>query len=117
MTLRTRLQRLEAKASALAGPEPATDLFARVEAHAAYLRGEGPRPPDPPCPPWIDPAAWASRMRMAHALDVPARGSLTPDEFPPGQKVGERQLAESYREALRMAKGASATEQAEGEQP
>jgi hypothetical protein len=117
MMLRTRLRHLEAKAAARACLWQPPDVFARIEAHAAYLRGEGPRPPDPPCPPWIDPAAWASRMRIAHALDVLARGDLAGGEYPADLTADERQQVEGYLEALRMASGAVATGQAEGEHP
>jgi hypothetical protein len=57
MNVRVRLQCLERRAGRMLPnqlSEP--DFFARIEAHAACLGGEGPRPRDPPCPLNCDPA-------------------------------------------------------------
>ena len=58
MRLRARLQKLER--AVLVRKSPQTLDAARqtyAEQREAYLRGQGPRPPDPPCPRGIDPAA------------------------------------------------------------
>lgn len=82
MSLPTRLQRLERQAAVVnERTSQRRDLFAEIEQGVAYLRGEGPRPPDPPCPPWIDPQRWASRMRQARCLEERIRGALPAGEY------------------------------------
>jgi hypothetical protein len=91
MNLRMRLQRLERQAAAVQArlSEP-RDLFAEIEQGVAYLRGEGPRPPDPPCPAWFDPQQWASRLRQSSCLEERMRGALAADEYLPGMDEAER---------------------------
>jgi hypothetical protein len=56
-------------------------VFERMERWKAYLRREGPKPEPVPCPPWMDPAQWDSRHRIADYLGTgkPPRG-LTDEE-------------------------------------
>jgi hypothetical protein len=85
MNLRARLRRLERKVhERQPAPPPGPDLFARLRGLAAYLAGQGPRPPDPPCPPRIDPAAWARRLLVGRCLDARLPGELGPGEYLPG---------------------------------
>ena len=91
MSLRTRVQRLERSVSQTCQVEPQReDLFARMKRHAEYLRGEAPRPPERPCPPGIDPAQWACRMRIGRCLDYRQTGELGPDEYLPEMDEAER---------------------------
>lgn len=90
MTIRMRLKRLEQRATVgLAGFER-IDVIAKMERHHAYLSGEGPRPPDPPCPPWFDPATWARRMRIGRCLDYRFTGELSEGEYLPDMDDEER---------------------------
>jgi hypothetical protein len=66
------------------------DIFAEIEQHAAYWRGEGPRPPDPPCPPGFDPAEWSSRLRISRCLADRVYGTLGDGEYLPDMDDEER---------------------------
>ena len=95
MRLRVRLDRLERRAEALRPPtcQP-TDVFERIRCAAAYYAGAGPRPPDPPCPPRLDPAAWASLQRKRHCLAFRRGGTLGPDRYLPDMTEGEREFVD-----------------------
>jgi hypothetical protein len=72
MSIQRRLRQLERQAraqTARAGKGSHSDLFTRIDEYANYLRGQGPRPPDPPCPHGVDPAAWENRLRLNHRVD------------------------------------------------
>jgi hypothetical protein len=86
MRLRVRLDRLEKHATNRHGQAPARDLFPAIKKGRAWLRGEGLRPPDPPCRHWFDPAEWASRMRISRCLDERMKcdlrnGGYLPDKY------------------------------------
>jgi hypothetical protein len=79
MSIQRRLRHLERQAraqAARAGKGSPSDLFTRIDQYTAYLRGQGPRPPDPPCPPGFDPAAWENTLRLNHRLDFRFTGEL-----------------------------------------
>jgi hypothetical protein len=75
-------------------------LSDQSEQHAAYLRGEASRPPDPPCPPWFDPAEWESRMRVGRCIDYRLTGGLGPAEYLPDMSEEERRELDGFTEAL-----------------
>jgi hypothetical protein len=64
----------------------------RIQQWRAYLDGEGPKPVPGPRPPWVDPAAWASRQRLAEYLFT--------DERPPGLTAAEEAYARRLHEVL-----------------
>src|SRR5258708_13078606 len=96
MRLRARLQKLER--AVLVRKSPQTLDAARqtyAEQREAYLRGQGPRPPDPPCPRGIDPAAWDSLMRVGRCVDAPLTGALPNGAYLP--ELGEGERRDGYR--------------------
>jgi hypothetical protein len=95
MSVRVRLERLERRAERMLPNQPTRDLFAEIEEHAAYLRGEGPRPPDPPCPLGFDPAAWRSRMSVCRCLDERTSGELGERQYVPDMTAEEKAYVES----------------------
>jgi len=104
MSLRTRLNRLEQKAADAARVEPEQpDLFERIRQHLAYERGEGPRPPDPPCPRWFKPAEWEKRMRIGRCGEDRFAGRLGDNEYLPGMDDEEKRLVDGYCVAIRKA--------------
>jgi hypothetical protein len=69
LRIQARLKRLEREAASrdlteVDGPDPWED----TECRTAYLRGEGPCPPYPPCPSHLDRVKWASRERIFRCL-------------------------------------------------
>ena len=102
MKLRTRLQRLERAAAASAAVPPSYDPAIDTADYLAYLKGAGPRPPDPPCPAGFDPAAWESRMRLGWCIDARLLGELGDGEYLPGMDAGERWNVDGSVEVIRM---------------
>jgi hypothetical protein len=101
MTFQMRLERLEGMvADAGRAARKGDALCDRSEQRAAYLRGEGPRPPDPPCPAWFDPAEWESRMRFGRCLDYRMTGKLGAGEYLPEMTEKERREIDGFTEAL-----------------
>src|SRR5262249_23647941 len=97
MTVRVRLERLERQVGRIVPNQPSErDFFAAIQAHAAYLRGEGPRPPDPPCPLGFDPAAWRSRMTIWRCLDARKVGELREGEYLDDMTDEEKALVDGY---------------------
>jgi hypothetical protein len=93
--LRSRLQRLEREAAtSVRAEEDQLDPWEDTELRSAYLRGEGPRPPDPPCPRWFDPAEWASRMRIGRCIEYRCAGELRGDEYLPDMNLEEREYVD-----------------------
>ena len=92
MKRRTRLQRLEQTAerqsASLSEPLPPS---AEEEQKLAYLRGEGPQPP---CPPWIDPLTWDSKLRVECCLLERLRGALDRGAYLPNMSADERREAD-----------------------
>src|SRR4051794_22140940 len=89
MGLGGRLKRLQARVGA-ATPAPAFDLHAAAARWGAYLRGQGPRPPDRPCPPGLAPEAWAGRMLAVRCVEERLLGRLAEGEYLPGLTDAER---------------------------
>jgi hypothetical protein len=88
MNLKARLARLDQRlAEALARrPPPPFDEEGHLDRQLAWLRGEGERPPDPPCPWGKDPLKHASDQRvldglMARCCDLPVPEGLTAEEL------------------------------------
>ena len=100
MRLRDRLQRLERAAVVRRTVVPPRDLSAEIEQGLAYLCGERPPPPNRPCPPWFDPAEWASRQRVGHCLVARASGELAADTYLPGRDAAERNYLDGLTEAV-----------------
>jgi hypothetical protein len=101
MNLRLRLQKLER--TVLVRKSPQTLDAARqpyAEQHEAYLRDQGPRPPDPPCPRGTDPAAWDSQMRVGRCVDARLTGELPDGEYLPAMGQEERRQVDGNLEAL-----------------
>jgi len=101
MTLRSRLQKLER--TTLARECPKTLDTARqtyAEQREAYLCGQVPRPPDPPCPRGTDPAAWDSQMSVGRCVDAHLTGVLPGGEYLPEMGEGERRQVDGTLEAL-----------------
>src|SRR5258708_13239321 len=101
MRLRARLQKLER--AVLVRKSPQTLDAARqtyAEQREAYLRGQGPRPPDPPCPRGIDPAAWDSLMRVGRCVDARLTGELPNGAYLPELGAGERRDVDCTLHAL-----------------
>jgi hypothetical protein len=97
MRARTRLERLKRQAAKHHQAEPERESFwEQIDRQAAYLCGQGPRPPDPPCPSWFDPAEWASRMRIGRCLDYRWTGELGPGEYLPDMTEEERRYVDSH---------------------
>jgi hypothetical protein len=65
------------------------DIFAEIEQHPANWRGEGPRRPHPPCPPWFNPTEWASRLRISRCLADRVHGALGDSEYLPDMEEVE----------------------------
>jgi hypothetical protein len=99
MRLKTRLERLE-KAGAV---------------RRAAARGEGPGPPDPPCPPWLDAADWAGRLRVGRCITERLAGNLAADAYLPGMDAAERAYLDGLAGAvLMLAQGAQEVEGPDG---
>lgn len=101
MSIRKRLDLLE---RATIGPTEAesVDPFVEIEQHVAYLCGEGPRPLDQPCPPWIAPESWAARIRVADATDSLFRGDQLPDGLAPAELAAAEAVVRAARSAAEM---------------
>ena len=98
MNIRHRLARLEqTTGDAQRGRLESQSVFDRIAQYEAYLRGDGPRPPEKPCPPGHDPAAWERGMRIGRCLELPA------EEFLPEMDEPDRQRAAVYRQAIENA--------------
>jgi hypothetical protein len=80
-------------------------LFDRIDALAAYYAGKGPRPPDPPCPPWIDPAEWASRLRIGRRFGRRVLGGPPETDCIRDMTDDERRAADGYAAALALVEG------------
>jgi hypothetical protein len=78
-------------------------LTERMAERQAYYRGETPRPPDPPCPPWIDSGQWDSRMRIGRQLDSWVRGERPVGDYLPEMTDAERLLADGYWQEIQAA--------------
>jgi hypothetical protein len=66
VSVRVRLKRLERQSGHRCPMGiPSVDVFGRIRQFRDYLRGEGPRPPEPACPPWCTPEEWEARMRKS----------------------------------------------------
>jgi hypothetical protein len=101
MKLRSRLQKLER--TALVREAQQTDYAARqtyAEQHEAYLRGQGPRPPDLPCPRGTDSVVWDCQMRVGRCVDAHLTGELPDGEYLPEMGEGERRQVDGTLEAL-----------------
>jgi hypothetical protein len=83
VSLRRRLGRLEETTARHNQALPRVSLSDQIEQRLAYLRGEGPRPPDPPCPSWFAPHDWASRMRVSRCSEGRLAGVLQPGQYLP----------------------------------
>ena len=94
MRLRVRLQRLERHEATIRPPSPPEDIFERIRRAAAYYAGQGPRPPDTPCPPGRNPGEWASSLRVHHCLAFRRLGTLGPDYYLPDMTAGEREYVD-----------------------
>jgi hypothetical protein len=94
MSLHKRLARLEQASNAQRGRLESQSLFDRIAQYEAYLLGNGPRPPEMPCPPGHDPVAWESRMRISRCLALPA------GEFLPEMDEPDRQRVADFRQAF-----------------
>jgi hypothetical protein len=80
--LQSRLSRLEREAALRDRTEPdGPDPWEDAERRTAYLRGEGPCPPYPPCPSCRDPVMWASRTRIWRCLGVRISGELPDNQY------------------------------------
>jgi hypothetical protein len=101
MKLRSRLQKLGR--TVLVRKSTQTLDAARqtyAEQHEAYLRCQGPRPPDPPCPRETDPAAWDSQMRVGRWVDARLTGELPDGEYLPEMGQEKRRQVDGTLEAL-----------------
>jgi hypothetical protein len=85
MNVRQRLSRIEAQLKARQRENSADE----TKWHRDWLSGKTPRPENPSCPSWLDPVAWAIRMRYGNWLTGRADGTLGPDELLPGMTVEE----------------------------
>ena len=101
MRLRARLHRLELAAACnpLALPQA---LSATSEQRLAYRRGEGQRPPDPPCPNGINPADWASRLRVGRCIEDRATGTLPHGDYLPDLDNDERSYVDAVVDTIEM---------------
>jgi hypothetical protein len=99
MSVCSRLERAAAAVDLLSAVAP-RDIFAAIEQHAAYLRGEGPRPPDPPCRPWFDPAEWTRRLRTSRCLADQVHGALGDREYLPDMDAKERRYLDGLLQAF-----------------
>jgi hypothetical protein len=100
MTLRSRVKRLEQLAGRTQLPPWRPPDVAEMEAEAAYWRGEGPKPPDRPCPPWGDPAQWARNQRLSRYIHARLYGELAPGEYLPEMDDAEKTDADSFWQTL-----------------
>jgi hypothetical protein len=85
--------RIQEKIDAANGGAGGFSIAERIQQLTAYSCGEGPRPPDLPCPPGIDPAQRARAMQQKRdALESAFRSAvakemdgqpLAPDDFKP----------------------------------
>jgi hypothetical protein len=64
------------------------------------MAGEGPCPPDPPCPPWTDPEVWASQMRVNRGIGMWFRGELGTGAYAEGTTAAEVKQIEGFVEAF-----------------
>ena len=94
MRLRVRLQRLERHAATNEPPCPPQDVFERIRRAAVYYAGQGPRPPNPPCPPRRNPDEWASLQRVRHCQAARRVGTLGPGGYLPDMTAGEREYVD-----------------------
>jgi hypothetical protein len=76
-TLKRRLQRLEKATTPKQALYQPRNPFKDIDEYDAWMSGEGPRPPNPPCPPWISLENWAQRLRMGHVLGLCAPGEIS----------------------------------------
>jgi hypothetical protein len=97
MSIRHRLAKLE-KATfrrIASDAKSGCDLFEEMRQMRAYAEGKGPRPKGPPCPPWINPNVWASRVREGEyiATGKPPAGLTAAESY--GDEIREmfRKLA------------------------
>lgn len=98
MNHRRRLENLERKmAERVARSQQDGGVCARIAQYEAYYRGEGPYPPDPPCPPGQDPATWERHLRIGRCLGMPD------GEYPPDMSENDRQRVAGLRRALENA--------------
>src|SRR5260370_34943671 len=91
MKLRSRLQKLERTTLVrefVQSIDTARQTYA--EQYEAYLRGQGPRPPDPPCPRGTDSVVGGRQMPVGRGGDPPLTGALPDGEYPPEMGEGER---------------------------
>jgi hypothetical protein len=64
-------------------PAPADrDRINYVKRRAAYLRGQGAKPPDPPCPDGVDPMSWSVRMHARAIVAAWHRRELREGKYP-----------------------------------
>jgi hypothetical protein len=99
MSLRHRLARLEQHASRITAAQPHQSPEYQ-EQYDAWLAGEGPRPAEPPCPPWTDPEAWASQMRVNRGIGMWFRGELGTGAYAEGTTAAEAKLIAGFVEAF-----------------
>lgn len=101
MRLRERVQRLERTAADIAAASGrAAGVAAAMEQRKTYLRGRGPCPPDPPCPPGNDPDDWESRMRVSRCFDARSMGEVSPGGYLPEMDEGQRAYMDGLTEVL-----------------
>lgn len=101
MKLRSRLQKLERTTLVrefVQSIDTARQTYA--EQYEAYLRGQGPRPPDPPCPRGTDSVVWGRQMRVGRCVDAHLTGELPDGEYLPEMGEGERRQVDGTLEAL-----------------
>src|SRR5260370_28086906 len=101
MKLRSRLQKLERTTLVrefVQSIDTARQTYA--EQYEAYLRGQGPRPPDPPCPRGTDSVVWGRQMRVGRCVDAHLSGEVPGGEYLTEMGEGERRQVDGPLEAL-----------------
>src|SRR4051812_6521874 len=96
MSMKRRLKKLEERLRPAKPAEPAWQPLETPEERAAlerYYRGEGERPPFPPCPRPGDPAEWISRQRVGDQVGRWIYGGDAVGTFLPGLTEAERAQA------------------------
>jgi hypothetical protein len=58
------------------------DRINYIKRRAAYLRGQGAKPPDPPCPAGVDPMSWSLRMQARAIVAAWHRRELREAKYP-----------------------------------